>query len=139
MGIDISVSNQGFIGPRNQLERRGDAVGIMTMLYRARPTWRNDTSSPDPNYVLDTPDQTSPVAISKIANVGYMKWTRLVGDAKLNFSYDFPFGFKVRAIFNYNRAYYRYKEKTAKTPLYYYNPDTKVYTFRRIQTIFQES
>jgi len=129
MGIDISVTNQDFIGPRNQLERRGDAVGNMTMLYRMRPYWRNDTSSPDPNYVLSTPEEISPVALSEMDNVGYMKWTRLVGDAKINFSYDLPFGFKARAIFDYNRAYYRYKEKTAKVPLYYYNPDTKVYKF----------
>lgn len=130
MGIDISVTNQDFIGPRNQMERRGSTVGIMTMLYRMRPYWRNDTSS-DPNYVLTTPSEISPVVLSEMDNVGYMKWTRLSGDAKVNFSYQLPFGFKASAIFNFNRLYYRYKEKVAKTPLYYFDPDTKQYTFKQ--------
>lgn len=129
MGIDISLTNQDYKGPRNQLERTGSIVGIMTMIYRAKPMWRNDTSSPDPNYALTTEDQISPVALSKIENVGYKKWTRLVGDAKLNFSYDLPLGFQARAVFDFSRAYYRYKEKAAKTPLYYYNPKTEEYKF----------
>ncbi|MGV8094963.1 MAG: TonB-dependent receptor [Mangrovibacterium sp.] len=128
MGIDLSMINQDYTGPRYQMERAGSISGIMTMIYRVRPYWLNQTS-PDPNYVLTTPEQASPVAYSKTENVGYEKWTRLVGDAKINFSYDLPFGFNIKALFDYSRAYYRYKQKMTKTPLYYYNPDTQEYQF----------
>ncbi len=75
-GVDISIINQDYTGPRNQLER-GSALGIMTMLYRARPYWSN-LPAPDAGYVL-TPPETSPAVLSEIDYAGYMKWTRLGG------------------------------------------------------------
>lgn len=129
MGIDISVTNQDYIGPRHQLERRGDAVGIMTMLYRARPYWSNEPF-PDPSY---TPAMDSyymgPLNLQEIDQVGYLDWTKMVGDVKLNFSYDLPWGFEARAIFNLSRTYYRHKEKYAKNPLYTYDWETDEYSF----------
>lgn len=133
VGLDINLSNQDFLGPRNQLERRGSVEGIMTALFRTRPYWLNEPF-PDPSYAhaagtMTTANEVSPVTLSQISTSGYMKWTRMVGDAKINFAYDLPFGFKAKAIFDLNRAYYRYKEKVANTSIYIYNFDTQVYKY----------
>ncbi len=127
MGIDISIINQDYIGPRNQLERTGSIVGIMTMLYRARPYWSNEPF-PDPSYAhaMGT-GEISPATLSEIDYSGYKKWNKLSGDAKINFAYSLPYGFTVRAVFDYSRIYLRNKEKAEKTPVYTYNWDTGEY------------
>ncbi len=126
-GVDMSFVSQDYIGPRNTLERRKDASGIMTALFRARPYAHNKYKDP---AVLSDAGEYSPVVYSEIDNVGYIKWNNMFGDVKMNLSYTLPFGFKVKALFDFDRKYYRYKEKTEKKPVYTYNWDTDVYTFK---------
>jgi len=124
IGIDLSFSMQDYIGPRNQLER-SDVLGIMTMLRRARSYYPLQPGG-DPTKPVKMLNGLLPTVLSEIDNMGYRKSNNFEGDTKINLSYELPFGFKTKAIINYNRTYYKYKEKTAKVPVYTY--ENGVYT-----------
>ena len=114
VGIDFSFTTNDYIGPRNNVERNSSAVGIMTMLRRGRAYWPLQFG-PDPTKLTINENMDANVDVfAEIDNVGYNKWYDLQGDAKINLSYDLPFGFKVKAILNYNRFYYSEKTKVIK-------------------------
>ncbi len=119
VGIDLALSMQDYIGPRNQLER-SDVLGIMTMLRRARSYYPLH-AGPDPTKLIKMTNGILPTVLSEIDYMGYKKWNNFEGDAKLNLSYELPFGFKTKAILDFNRTYYKYKEKTAKVQVYTYD------------------
>lgn len=124
MGINLSVLNQDFIGPLFQLERNGQRGGIMTALYRTRPYFPRQF--PDPTKLPGR--EQAPVNFTEIDNVGYKKWNKLTGDAKMSLSYKLPFGIQAKANYHFYRLYHEYKENAKKLPLYAYNWDTDVYT-----------
>ncbi len=137
MRIDLSVTNQDYIGPRANLQNmsareRGDWNGIMMRIFRHRPFYPIN-EHPDPSYLAayGSGATVNPIQMSYIENVGYIKWTRLFGDAKLDFTYDLPFGLQARAVYNFKRMYYRYKRKTKEAPGYDYDPETDTYIYRR--------
>lgn len=119
VGIDLSFAMQDYIGPRNQLER-SDVLGIMTMLRRARSYYPLHPGG-DETKLVKMANGLLPTVLSEIDNMGFRKSNNYEGDTKVTLSYDLPFGFKTKAIINFNRTYYKYKEKTAKEPVYTYN------------------
>lgn len=124
MNLDLSVLYQDYFGPIVEMERTSSHTGLMGNMYRSRPY-----------YVFQFPDPTKipgnrqdPYYYSFIENVGYKKWNRLNGDAKIGFSYALPFGFEAKANFHINKENYNNKEKDTKLPKYTYDWNTKVYT-----------
>lgn len=123
MGVNLSVLNQDFIGPIRQLERIGSRFGTMGSIFRSRPyfSWYPDRTK------LPGLEHAPPVN-TEIDYVGYKSWNKLTGDAKLNFSYELPFGIQAKANFHFYRYYEKDKNKGKKTPVWDYDFDTDVYT-----------
>lgn len=134
-GVDLSATNQDFIGPANKLERgRGSEGfgGIMGRIWRSRPFAPN-TPLPDPTKV---PAMLSGLTINPyyqgvMEHSGFNEWNRLYGFGKLKFEYELPFGFKARASFDMNRTFYRDRLRKLEMPQYDYDAATDTYTLRR--------
>ena len=127
VGLNLSMIYQNFTGPLNQLERTGDLTGIMTRIFRSKPYY--PLQYPDPTKLPTIGGATEvPTILTKIDNVGYKQSNTLTGDAKLNFTYQLPFGIQARANYHFYRLTDAYKEKRKQTPFYNYNFDTDVYT-----------
>ena len=120
VGVDVSLSMQDYIGPRNQLERTASVLGIMTMLRRARSYYPLHPG-PDPTKLITMTNGMLPTVLSEIHNMGFTKWNNLDLDSKLSVSYDLPLGFNAKAVLDFGRTYYKRKEKTAKVQVYTYN------------------
>lgn len=129
MNVNLSLIYQDYLGSVFQMER-GTLAGIMTRIYRARPFFPAQYPDPTKLPAVGGADD-APNIYTEIDNVGYKKWNKLTGDAKVNFSYELPFGIQARANFRFYRLTDQYKEKQKKTPTYNYNPDTDEYTFVR--------
>ncbi|HMF71945.1 MAG TPA: TonB-dependent receptor [Flavitalea sp.] len=125
IGINLSLLSQNYFGSVVQLERSRAAFGIMGTLFRSRPYFLE--SYPDPTkYSGD-----APYILSNTSLTGFKTWSQLAGDAKLNFSYDLPFGIQAKANYHLYRQYAQIKEKREKTPLYDYDANTDQYSFRK--------
>lgn len=122
LGVDLNALNKVYDGCLYEMER-GSYVGIMTMMFRSRPY--TPASWPDPTKLIALEE---PNKYSYSENVGYKKQNTLTGDAKISLDYELPFGFKVKAIYQIDRQFDRYKQKQKQTPHYYYDYDTDVYT-----------
>ncbi len=133
VGFDLSFTNQDYIGPRADLERTSRVGGLMTVIFRNRPYWPLDPY-PDPTKVpaVGSGASTNPVAVASKDISGFKKWNRLYGYGKLNFSYNLPLGFRARAVYDMNRAYYRFKDKEIAVNQYDYIPETDEYIVRRV-------
>ena len=123
LNLDLSVLYQDYIGPIIEMERTASRSGLMTSMFRSRPYL--PFQFPDPTKL---PFADNPYYNSFIENVGYKKWNRLNGDAKVGFSYDLPLGIKAKANFHINKDNYNRKEKDAKNPMYNYDWTTDIYT-----------
>ena len=124
LNLDLSALYQDYYGPTVEMERTSSSSGIMGNMFRSRPYY--PFAFPDPTKIPG--NRQDPYYISFIENVGYKKWNRLNGDAKVGFSYDLPFGFQVKANFHVNKENYNNKVKDAKTPTYNYDWNTGIYT-----------
>ncbi|MFC5410279.1 SusC/RagA family TonB-linked outer membrane protein [Larkinella bovis] len=128
LGLNLSALYQTYYGSAFQMERTSSTVGIMTMIFRARPNFLAEY--PDPTKLPTTGgSEIAPNSLIRPDQVGYKSWNKLTGDAKVQFSYDLPFGFQARANFHAYRLNDQYKEKKKRTPVYSYNTDTDAYTF----------
>jgi TonB-linked SusC/RagA family outer membrane protein len=128
MGLNLSALYQTYYGSVFQMERNASTVGIMTMLFRARPNF--PAQYPDPTKLPTTGGaELAPNVLTRPDDVGYKSWNKLTGDAKMMFSYDLPFGLQAKANFHFYRLNDQYKEKKKRTPTYTYNLDTDTYTF----------
>lgn len=123
VGINLHLSAENFDSPYNQVERRSEAVGIMTWLFRARSS--APAHFPDRTKVVGA----SPVPYSKIKYVGYVKRQNTIGDVKFSISYDLPFGLRAKAAIYYRRHHISRKEFRKNTPTYNYDPKDSTYTF----------
>ncbi|HPF03866.1 MAG TPA: TonB-dependent receptor [Bacteroidales bacterium] len=122
MGVDLNILNKDYDGCLYEMER-GSYVGIMTMMFRARPYY--SASWPDPTKLVG---QESPEKYSYSENVGYKKQNVVTGDIKLSLDYKLPWNLNAKAIFQVNRNYDRYKQKQKQSPTYYYDWDNDIYT-----------
>ncbi len=129
VNLNLSLIYQDYIGSVFQLER-GSVAGIMTRIYRARPFFPAHYPDPTKLPAVGGADD-APTVYTEIDNVGYKKWNKLTGDAKMTFSYQLPFGIQARANYRFYRLTDQYKEKRKKTPTYNYNPDSDEYTLVR--------
>lgn len=130
MGINLSMIYQNYIGSVNQLERSRELAGVMTRIFRSRPYFPARYPDPTKLPTMGGGDD-APTVLTEIDNVGYQQWNKLTGDAKLNFSYQLPFGIQARANYRFYRLTDEYKEKRRKTPTYNYNYDTDQYSLVR--------
>ena len=135
IGIDISLTNQDYIGPSHTLEGAQPWFlfdGVMSRIWRSRPFARN-YDHPDPQYLTAMLGglTVSPYHLGFIDRVGFNEWNRLFGFAKLNASYDLPYGFGVRAIFDLNRTYYRDRLRHLEGRMYDRDEETGQYIYRR--------
>src|SRR5690606_15453464 len=121
LGLDLSFTNQHYIGPRHQLERKSNAVGVMTRIIRSRSYWPN-VVHPDPSYLAGVGGGSSenPVNLMYMDRAGFKEWTKLFGYAKLKFEYDLPLGIQAKAIYDVNRIYHRFKDKEKRKEEYEY-------------------
>jgi len=131
MGVDISIQNQDFLGPVNQMERTRQHSGIMGKIYRSRPYGPAPDQYPDPTIVSTFPGADPyPTIYAEMDNGGYKKWNTVTGDIKMSFTYKLPYGFEAKANYRFYRQYEKQKEWDLKTPIYNYDFNTEVYTLR---------
>lgn len=130
IGFDFSLANQDFTGPSTKMER-GSSSGIMTTVLRSLPYASNDPL-PDPTKVpaMLRGAFTNPYYMGLIEHVGFNKWNRLYAFAKLKVEYELPFGFKAKAAFDMNGAYYRDRLRQLEMPQYDYDAETEEYILR---------
>src|SRR5690606_4241964 len=104
----------------------------MTRLFRSRPYYPNIVH-PDPSYLaaLGSGTTYSPYSLSFIENVGFEKWNKLFGFAKIRFGYELPYGFSAKAIYDLNRTTHRESLKVLEMHEYDYDEQTGEYIFRR--------
>jgi len=124
VGVDVNILNQDFEEPIMELERNASRGGIMTSMFRSRPSY--NASWPDPTKVVYF---ESPEKLQWKENVGYKQQGIMNGDVKLNLQYELPYGFKLKANYQMLKRMDRNKEKQKSTPTYNYNWATDVYTY----------
>ena len=124
LGLDLNVSTRNYLSPSNQMERgySGGWVGIMVWIFRSAAY--KPTRWPDTTKLMGR----SPYDLSEMDNVGYIDQKNLSSDAKVSLSYDLPFGFKTKAIFQIYENSERYKEVRRKIPHWDYNWGTQTYS-----------
>ena len=110
LGLDLNVTTRNYLSPSNQMERgySGGWVGIMVWIFRSAAY--KPTRWPDTTKLMGR----SPYDLSEMDNVGYIDQKNLTSDAKVSLSYDLPFGFKTKAIFQIYENSERYKEVRRK-------------------------
>ncbi|WP_372647325.1 SusC/RagA family TonB-linked outer membrane protein [Draconibacterium sp.] len=124
LGIDIALLENDYIGPSWDMENRNGHLGIMMLLYRSRPQYPGEY--PDPTkYPAMGNDDLNPVSATKIDHVGYYKWNQLTADTKFSLSYKLPYGFSIKANYNYKKLYRRDKRKENLAPAYWFDYDAE--------------
>lgn len=130
VGIDLSVLLNNYIGPSWDMDQSDEpeaghgSLSIMQLLYRSRPQY--PAEYPDPTkYAAMGNDDLNPISATEIDKVGYKKWNSFTGDNKFTFSYDLPFGFNAKALYNYKRTFRRQKRHEYLAPAYWYDYDSE--------------
>jgi TonB-linked SusC/RagA family outer membrane protein len=140
-GLDLSFTNQDYIGPRFDLEQKFASEedvnirtgGIMNRILRSR-SYYSIAPYPDPTKPVwgGNTATNNPVNMMYMDEIGFKKRTTLYGYGKLNFTYTLPAGFKAKAAFDLNRTYHRFKDKGIKLEEYEYNRVNDEYIVRNI-------
>src|SRR5690625_1989987 len=114
LGLDLSVSHRDFIGPRNQMEGQSwaEGQGVWVRSFRWRP-WYSVEPLPDPTVLRGAVGGATinPANAMYIENSGYISWDSQYMDVKATFDYELPYGFNARAVFNFARDHYSYKDR----------------------------
>ena len=122
IGLDLSILEHDVIGPSWDMMSSNGHLGVMELLYRSRPQY--PATYPDPTkYSAMGNDDLNPVSSTKIDEVGYVKKNSVTVDSKFNISYKLPFGFNIKALFNYKRNFNRNKRYELLAPAYWYDHD----------------
>jgi TonB-linked SusC/RagA family outer membrane protein len=112
LGLDLSVTNRDYIGPRNQMEGQSwaEGQGIWIRAFRWRP-WYSVEPLPDPSLLRGAVGGATinPANAMHIENSGYIDWDSQYMDAKATFDYELLDVLNARAIFNFTRDHYNYK------------------------------
>ncbi|MEX2568631.1 MAG: TonB-dependent receptor [Cyclobacteriaceae bacterium] len=139
LNVDLSFTNRTYEGPRNQLEgiSWGEGQGIMARMRRWRPFY-SIAPLPNPDLPRGAPEgQTiNPINATYMENSGYRNWESQYGFTRISLDYELPFGLTTRAVFNYTRNSYRFKQYQKRGPEYQYNEDTQEhYVVRYINSV----
>ena len=124
LGVSISLLENDYVGPSWDMAERNGHLGVMTLLYRSRPQY--PATYPDPTKITAMGnDDLNPVSATKISDVGYLKWNQFTADTKFNLKYELPYGFAIKANFNYSRISRRDKRKENLAPAYWFDYDAE--------------
>lgn len=124
LGLDLSVLNNDCKGPSWDMAPTSGHLGVMMLLYRSRPQY--PAEYPDPTkYSAMGNDDLNPISATRIDHVGYYNWNKFTGDAKLNLSYKLPWGFNIKAVYNYKRDFRNDKRKELLAPAYWFDYDAQ--------------
>lgn len=128
LGVDLAGLYNNYIGPSWDMDASDEpeaghgALCIMQLLYRSRPQY--PAEYPDPTkFAAMGNDDLNPVTATRIRDVGYKKWNSFTGDNKITLSYDLPYGFNAKALFNYKKTIRRQKRYELLAPAYWYDYD----------------
>ncbi len=138
IGVDISLTNQKYIGSSMQFER--PAAGGSQIMGRllAMPPFATYKELPDPSYIpaILNGSQGNPYDLGFIDNVGFKKFDKLYGFAKLNFEYKLPYNIVFKAVFDMNRTYNRERLRVLQMNQYDYDEANNKYILRRTDNTF---
>ncbi len=125
LGLDLSLTTRDYIGPDGELDG-----GLGLRLRRWRPFYSLEML-PDGRY-RGYGTTENPLALSHIDEIGYDKWNAYYGDVKTSMSYELPYGFHTRAVFNYSQNNFSQKSYKRRSEQYSYNLATDVYSLERV-------
>lgn len=127
LGIDLSILQNNLMGPSWDMASTAGHLGIMTLLFRSRPQF--PAFYPDrTKYSAMGNDDLNPISATKIDEMGYYGWNTFTSDNKFSLAYKLPYGFDVKALFNYRVANKRDKrwEKLAQAWWYDYDANGNI-------------
>jgi TonB-linked SusC/RagA family outer membrane protein len=124
IGLDLSILEHDVVGPSWDMKSSNGHLGVMELLYRSRPQY--PATYPDPTkYSAMGNDDLNPVSATKINEVGYIRSRSFTVDSKFNIAYKLPYGFNIKALFNYKKYFDRDKRYELLAPAYWFDYDTE--------------